>query len=487
MSPANEHIIHKALDPSLLDLLINEHQTEVEPRLRRLWDYYRNPARSDRTGSTSSLAQAEGLPSRLNPSRESDRAPHQSGREIVIENDIAWRINTIVSFMFGKPLLIQSTAQDPKRAKAIQGFLRRVFKNNGGARLFQDMALLGSIYGNADVLVRVSDSLTPRLAEEPDHADRIMLETVEAPRAIPHLNPNDYRRLDAYALNFRRWIPQVEQYHFLTKVRNRVLGGAGRRQRSVIEHTQVWTADTYQQFSGRPGMLGGGRKLVTEYVNRLGRIPVIHIQNLSQPFFYEGLSEVEPLIPLQNELNTRLSDRANRVTFQAFKMYLGKGIENFTERPVGPGQMWSTENPDASITEFGGDGSSPSEEAHIAEVREAMDKASTISPLAAGLLRAKVGNLTSENALRIVMMGLLSKIDKKRLTYGHGIERICELILHAADVYGIFPNRPEERGVRLDWAEPLPDTDSQLLRNALMKIEVGVPRKQVLTELGYSE
>lgn len=486
MSQANEHVIHRALDPTLLDLLIEEHQSENEPRLRRLWDYYRNPARPNRSGSLG-LAQAEGLPPRLNSSNPYDRKIHHSGREVVIENDIAWRINTIVSFMFGKPLTIQSTAQDPGRAEMIQRFLRRIFKNNGGARFFQDMGLLGSIYGYVDVLVRVADNLSPHLTGDPDSADRLILETVEAPRAVPLLCPNDYRRLDAYALHFRRWTPQVEQNHFLTRVRNRVLGGAGRRQRSVIEHTQVWTAETYQQFSSRSGVLGVGRKLVAEGVNRLGRVPVVHIQNLSQPFYYEGLSEVEPLIPLQNELNTRLSDRANRVTFQAFKMYLGKGIENFTERPVGPGQMWSTDNPDASITEFGGDGASPSEEAHIAEIREAMDKSSTVSALAAGLLRAKVGNLTSENALRIVMMGLLSKIDKKRLTYGHGIERICELLLHAADVHGIFPNKPEERGVRLDWAEPLPDTDSQLLRNALMKIEVGVPRQQVLTELGYSE
>ena len=487
MSPANEHVIHKALEPSLLNLLIDEHQADTEPRLRRLWDYYRNPTRPNKPGSANGLAQAEGLPPRLNPSGESGRAAHQPGREVVIENDIAWRINTIVSFMFGKPLTIQSTAEDPERAALIQRFLRRVFKHNGGARFFQDLVLLGSIYGYVDVLVRVIDNVSPRSADDPASADRFMLETIEAPRAVPLLSPHDYRQLDAYALHFRRWIPQVEQNHFLSRVRNRVLGGAGRRQRSVVEHTQVWTADTYQQFSARPGVLGGGRKLVTEHVNRLGRVPVVHIQNLSQPFYYEGLSEVEPLIPLQNELNTRLSDRANRVTFQAFKMYLGKGIENFTERPVGPGQMWSTDNPDASITEFGGDGASPSEEAHIAEVREAMDKSSTVSPLAAGLLRAKVGNLTSENALRIVMMGLLSKIDKKRLTYGHGIECVCELLLHAADVYGILPNRPEERGVRLDWAEPLPDTDSQLLRNALMKIEVGVPRRQVLTELGYSE
>jgi hypothetical protein len=362
-----------------------------------------------------------------------------------------------------------------------------VFKCNGGARFFQDLGLLGSIYGYVDVVLRVTDSPASGSQDDPQLAERFVLETIEAPRAVPQINPQDYRRLDAYALHFRRRNTQVEQNHFLSRVRNRVLGQAGRRPSAVTEHTQVWTPHVYQSYIAKPGVFGGGRRLVEESVNRLGRIPVVHIQNLSQPFYYEGLSEVEPLIPLQNELNTRLSDRANRVTFQSFKMYLGKGIERFTERPVGPGQMWSTDNLEASITEFGGDGDSPSETAHIAEVREAMDKTSTVSPLAAGLLRAKVGNLTSENALRIVLLGLLATVDKKRLTYGEGIERICELVLHAADVHGVLPNRPEERGVRLDWAEPLPDTDSQLLRNALMKIEVGVPRKQVLTELGYTD
>ena len=67
-----------------------------------------------------------------------------------------------------------------------------------------------------------------------------------------------------------------------------------------------------------------------------GQIPIVHIQNISQPFRFEGLGEVEPLIPLQDELNTRLSDRASRVTMQSFKMYLVKGIDGAARFPVGP-------------------------------------------------------------------------------------------------------------------------------------------------------
>ncbi|MEX0742284.1 MAG: phage portal protein, partial [Phycisphaeraceae bacterium] len=242
-------------------------------------------------------------------------------------------------------------------------------------------------------------------------------------------------------------------------------------------------------YRGERGAVAGGgrtaRRLVGEEVNWLGRVPVVHIQNLPQPFHFEGLSDVEPLLPLQDELNTRLSDRANRVTFQSFKMYLGKGIEDFTERPISPGQMWMTDNVDASIEAFGGDAANPSEEAHISEIREAMDKTSAVTPVAAGLLRNKVGNLTSANALRIVMMGLLAKTEKKRQTYGKGIEKVCELVLHALDVMGVLRTTAAERRVCLHWPSPLPEDEGQRLRDAEVKLRIGVPREQVLRELGY--
>jgi hypothetical protein len=172
---------------------------------------------------------------------------------------------------------------------------------------------------------------------------------------------------------------------------------------------------------------------------------------------------------------------------QSFKMYLGKGIENFTERPIGPGQMWMTDNPDAAIETFGGDGENPSEEAHIHEIRDALDKTSSVTAVAAGLLRGRVGNLTSENALRIVLMGLLARTEKKRITYGKGIAQVAELVLHALDVMNVLPTTPAERRVRLHWPTPIPEDESKRLKDAALKLKIGVPRKQVLAELGYSE
>ncbi len=489
------------VDSSFFAMLVEQHVASALPRLRRLWDYYRNGMRV-RGGSSADwhrydLAQCQGLPDRLiDPS---DGRNHR--REVVIENDIAWRIHTLTDFMFGKPIVIQSLADDPVKRQRIEELLNAVFEVNGGVGFFHDLSLLGAVYGFVDVLLRVDgSSKLNRLRAPRDVGDtldlsaekhRLMmtarhfaLETIEAPRVVPVIDPDDYRKLDAYALHFRRSVNRVERASLLEQLRLRVLGSSQSVGRpATIERTQLWTDEVALTFEGD----GQKNVLIDEQPNTLGRIPVIHIQNLSQPFFYEGLSEVEPLIPLQDELNTRLSDRANRVTFQSFKMYLGKGIEKFTERPVGPGQMWSTDNTDASIEAFGGDADSPSEDNHINEIREAMDKISGVTAVAAGLLRNKVGNLTSENALRIVMMGLLAKTDKRRVTYGAGVRSLCELILHAADAAGVLHTAPEERGTRIDWPNPLPADESQHLRDAKVKVEIGVPREQVLAELGYAD
>ena len=96
--------------------------------------------------------------------------------------------------------------------------------------------------------------------------------------------------------------------------------------------------------------------LTREAENPLGMVPWVRYENAPDPAAGTrvgpagsaavdvGMGDVEPLIGLQDELNTRLSDRANRVTMTSFQMYLGKGIDDFVKRPIGPGQMWATDN-----------------------------------------------------------------------------------------------------------------------------------------------
>lgn len=471
------------IEDGIVELLVSEHASSVRPGLERLWSYYRNalePVARAAGGRGYRLAQEAGLPARVVGSDGllDDRVAGR--REVVVENDIAWRVHTMVDFMFGKPLRIVSTARQDGDRRRIERLLDAVWERSGGIALLQDMALLGHVYGHVDLVLRVDEAgleLAGAVARGDADEDELVeaaeffrIEVVEPTRGIPVVDEGDYRRLRGYVIHFERELNELE-------VVDARRGGGARRRSTMTEvitgHGRRVVVDGHEVESSESRLLGG-------------ELPVAHIQNVSQPFRYEGLGEVEPLLALQDELNTRLSDRASRVTMQSFKMMLVRGLDPAAPFPVAPGQVWQTDNLDASIESFGGDADSPSERAHVQEVREAMDKISGVPPLAAGVVRARIGNLSSANALRVTLMGLISRTARKRVSYGRGIERISGLILRALDAAGVLGVGAVDRGIRLVWPDPLPVDVGEQVQAARAKAELGVPREQVLAELGVA-
>jgi hypothetical protein len=492
------------LDVEYLEWLVDEHSADIHRHFARLWDYYANPTvdtigacAADRKISESGRcyvqAQEYGLPVRITGLVRSaegsifgSRAVKDIQRkEVVIENDIAWRVNAAVDFLFGKPISFVSKAPDGQKRGEIEAILKAVFAANGAIGFFQDMAVLGSVYGFVDCFVRPGDEILERTSSSFQElpletvlqlAQTIELELIEAPRALPILDEDDYRTIRHYVQHYyQRRNALTGRDSLLSRVLGGHVGGSDRRQ--VVGVTEITSADFWQRYEDR--------QLVAEGELPWGFLPVVHIQNIAQPYYYEGLSDVEPLVPLQDELNTRMSDRASRITFQSFKMYLGKGIEGFEDRPISPGRMWCTDNPDATIEEFGGDAAAPSEDLHIAEIREAMDKVSGVTPVVAGVLKNKLGNLTSAVALRLTLMGMLAKNDRKRFTYSEGLKKVCGMILGILDTANVYKSRKADRDVDIVFPSPLPENTTEKLEEAKLKRELGVPAEQVLRELGY--
>ncbi len=493
------------LDAEYVEWLVDTQSVDIQRQFGRLWDYYANP-RIEATGAGAAerklnesgrcyvQAQEYGLPARITGLVHSShtgvfgaRPVNQVQRkEVVIENDIAWRANAGVDFLFGKPITFVSKSPDePKRAE-IECVLKAVLAANGGIGFLQDMAVLGSVYGFVDCFVRPDDEIIERVTSSSSQsltldavlrlAQAIDLELIEAPRALPVLDENDYKTTRYYVQHFyQRKNTLSGKSSFLA----RLLSGGKRSGASpqVVAVTEITSADAWQRYEDK--------QLVAEGDLPWGFLPVVHIQNIAQPYYYEGLSDIEPLIPLQDELNTRLSDRASRITFQSFKMYLGKGIEGFEDKPVAPGRMWYTDNPEASIEEFGGDAATPSEARHIAEIREAMDKVSGVTPIVAGVLNNRLGNLTSAVALRLTLMGTLSKTERKRFTYSEGIKKICRMVLGILDAANIYKTSDADRDIEIIFPSPLPENTMEKLKEAQIKKELGVPTEQVLRELGY--
>ncbi|MDH4202866.1 MAG: phage portal protein [Phycisphaerae bacterium] len=471
-----------SLNAGFIQWLIEQQWPVTSRHFNRLWDYYANPATETLLTSPDGVADSSrgyvqaqeiGLPVRITGKVFANGADPAAGKsvadiqrkEVVIENDIAWRINAMVDFLFGKPITIQSTAADANRRRNIQAILQAVFDANGGAVFFQDLAVLGSVYGFVDCIVRPGGSLIERLVNGTSlgtstitpalsldsvlrSASEITLELIDAPRALPVLEETDYKRIRAYVQHFHQVRNEVaDDGSFITRLFG---GSAGGTRRKTVAVTEILSANAWQRYED--GILAA------EGANPLGRVPVIHIQNLPQPGFYEGLGDVAQLMPLQDELNTRLSDRASRITMQSFKMYLAKGIDGMPDKPVSPGRMWCTDNLDATIEAFGGDAASPSEDLHIAEIREALDKVSGVTPVVAGVLKNKLGNLSSAVALKMTFMGMLSKTYRKQLTYGQGIKDICKMTLELLDKANIFKTDLNERDIEVIFPNPIEET-----------------------------
>jgi len=500
------------LETDYIEWLVDELSVDVRGHFAKLWEYYANPRmeihgigaydrKANESGRHYVQAQEYGLPTRITGLLHSGQmgvfgarsARDVQRKEVVIENDLAWRINAAVDFLFGKPVSFVSKSPDGQKRSEIGTVLKGVFAANGAIGFFQDMAVLGSVYGFVDCLVRPGEEIIERISSSsqtpsPDFrkagtledvlqsAQTIGLELIEAPRALPVLDENDYKKIRYYVQHFYQKKNSLsKKSSFLS----RVLSGAKQNgnSRQIVAVTEITSATAYQRYEDK--------ELVAEAQLPWGFLPVVHTQNIAQPYYYEGLSDIEPLIPLQDELNTRLSDRASRITFQSFKMYLGKGIEGFEDKPISPGRMWYTDNPDATIEEFGGDTATPSEGLHIAEIREALDKVSGVTPVVAGVLKNKLGNLTSAVALKLTLMGMLSKNERKRFTYSEGLKRICRMVLAILDTANIYKTSEVDRKVDIVFSSPLPENVMEKLKEAQIKKELGVPSEQVLRELGY--
>ena len=158
-------IFEDKLDADYLDWLVDEQWVSISRHFNRLWQYYANPmveiasvgVGSKQNESSRCYVQAQewGLPARITGLVHLDRGDVFAARpikdiqrkEVVIENDIGWRINAAVDFLFGKPISFVSRSPNSQKRPQIEAIIKAVFGANGGIGFFQDMAVLGAVYG----------------------------------------------------------------------------------------------------------------------------------------------------------------------------------------------------------------------------------------------------------------------------------------------------------------------------------------------------
>ena len=303
----------------------------VGPRLERYLGYYRNPM-TELAGVLPCASSAGflvkpwrqyqeiGLPARITGFRcAADGSSQATGavdvqrKEVVIENDIAWRIDTLVDFAAARLPAITSVAAEAGRRAVLNGVILAVLDTftgdaggDGALRLMQELVLQGAINGSAWVHVRPTEELLNHgggaVGATEDMRRWLRVEMVEARKACA---------VGEYVAMLRDCVKGAVP----------VNGGGGvwHRMRNWFIGAGVPTAEefSFDVFGANLWQRYERGVLVQEAENALGMVPFVRYVNAADPAAGTrvgpagsgavdvGVGDVEALIGLQDELNTR--------------------------------------------------------------------------------------------------------------------------------------------------------------------------------------
>jgi hypothetical protein len=422
-------------------------------------------------------------------------------KEPVTENQIGWRVDILGDFIYGEVedesrMVLESDLPESNPLKErIDELLLTVAKMQHEPNWYHEFYNVGAVHGFVDVALRMDE----RVKVEVDSTTREQVRWL--------FNGEPFRAGDFVQFGKAlQWhiaspleivplvIPRMpnQLWGWVLHYKTQLMPGASSSDNVHIENKQkvdwieLYTDGQIQTYKLDPKSKDRGYQLVQTVTVPEDLLPVVHMQHLVRRNEYRGKGEVEPLIPMQDELNTRLSDRGRGITFGANPPWLGKGIEGFESLPFGPDVKYSGSD-EASMERLTGDTKDAGQDGHIDQARDAMDRISSIPPLAAGDIKDQIGSLTSAVALRTVLRGMLAKLARVRMNHARAFENIAFGTLAYANATGVLITTPEERGICVKWGASVEESLIERLEAATLKKAIGVPDKQLQIELDYTE
>ncbi len=214
-------------------------------------------------------------------------------------------------------------------------------------------------------------------------------------------------------------------------------------------------------------------------------VPIAHFRNKEQGYCH-GESEIATVIPLQNAFNKSLIDLLAAADTTAFRVYWMVG-DNPSNIKVSPGSWIYTTRPPsgdngAAIGHIPGEDLSP-----LIALKDsvAMEIARTTrTPLSYFQIS---GHVASSETLKEQEAPLVAKAKKRQVYFGNTWESALRLARVLWNEFGPGPTLDELQPVEMIWASPEVRNVKEDLEAATMKQALGVPKKQIWAELGYTE
>lgn len=382
-------------------------------------------------------------------------------------------VNKFVSFEFGKGFSIETpveieqdevTVNDPKldmvlgdeldgsddeviqREKTEGDFLNDVWEDNKKDTLCIEIGQTKSITGEAWVKVQFEDpeDLNDPFEKYPN--GRIRLSVVPTQFVFPRFNDHDKDKLEHLLI----------MYPIRTEKETGIL--FKRTSTTTVIYKEFWTNSEIVVYEGD--------KEVDRMENPYGFIPFVQIKNFPVAGRTRGVGDLDDVIPLNVELNTKKSDVSEVIDYHSAPITLvyGAKIGNLEK---GANKVWGGLPKDAKVENLGLQGDLTASANYIAETKTAMCEIAGIPETVLGGASA-ISN-TSGVALQYINLPLIERTRIKRNCSTAGLETVNEYILFIAMYNGLI-EKPEDISMK-DFVSnevTLPDT---LPKDELMELQ----------------
>jgi hypothetical protein len=238
----------------------------------------------------------------------------------------------------------------------------------------------------------------------------------------------------------------------------------------LVEVTEEWTDSLF--------ILTVGDREVMRTANPYGFIPFVHIPNARPANEFWGVSDLKDMVPLNRELNERMSDMADVIRFHSDPPVIFKGVSEHSSLAVGPGTVWDVpEGAGVELLEWRGQAPAVSE--HIERVMRALHDVAETPKTAFG----DSGRLLSGVALETELQPLIQKTLRKRAWWNAGLRRRNRYLLRIAELKGLGNFAPYRS--RVIWPPLLPTDDEAEVRNNVALVSAGLrSRRTAMDRLG---
>jgi hypothetical protein len=217
--------------------------------------------------------------------------------------------------------------------------------------------------------------------------------------------------------------------------------------------------------------------------NPFGEVPLVPLVNRPR-LLAEGVSELAPIIPIQDGINKLVADLLVASEFGAFRQRWATGIEIPTDPITGRpskafeaaiNRLWTASDKDVKWGEFG--------ETNLPNIVAAIEMlvqhaaSQTRTPPHYFYLR---GQFPSGESIKSAETGLVAKVRRKTRSFGEGHEEVMRLSFIAM---GRTVRRSD---IETIWGDPESRSESEHVDAVMKRRALGVPLQQCWEDLGYT-